>query len=199
MYSTEDLTDLDLTASARPLDDDDSETEDTCSDPPEVLDTEPPPNVPRVLYIDREDDLAALLDRVEETGTPAIVVLPEGARAVRGLISARLLKRRADAAGIMLAAVTTGRVTIAQFTGVGIPCAPTVGEARLKLGRLSVIDHKTARTVPHRRAPSSSNTAPDLPVHGAVRGSAHPGSGSLPAAPDNAQPPVVPDLDDQLA
>ncbi len=93
--------------------------------------------LPRLLYIDVDDDLAVLLDRVEETGSPAIVVLPDGARAVRGMVSARLLKRRADAAGIVLAAVTTARVTIAQFSGVGIPCAPTVGEARLKLSGIT--------------------------------------------------------------
>jgi len=90
---------------------------------------------PRVLYIDVDDDLAALLDRVEETGSAAIVVLPEGARAVRGVVASRLLKRRAEAAGIALSAVTTDRVAIAQFTAIGIPCSATVGEARLKFRR----------------------------------------------------------------
>jgi len=85
---------------------------------------------PRVLYIDPEDDLPALLDRVEDAGTPAIVVLPEGARAIRGMVAARLLKRRADTAGIRLVVVTTDRTTIAQLTGAGIPSAPMVGEAR---------------------------------------------------------------------
>ncbi|HXT38075.1 MAG TPA: hypothetical protein VN837_21060 [Chloroflexota bacterium] len=94
-----------------------------------------PPAEPRVLYVDGDDDLAALLDRVEETGSAAIVVLPEGARAVRGVVASRLLKRRAEAAGIALIAVTTDRVAIAQFTAIGVPCSTTVGEARLKLRR----------------------------------------------------------------
>jgi hypothetical protein len=122
-------------------------------------------DLPRLLYIDIDDDLAALLDRVEETGSPAIVVLPEGARAVRGMVSARLLKRRADAAGITLAAVTTARVTIAQFSGVGIPCAPTVGEARLKLSRIIQAGRSKARFDGSTVAKSSADavTAPNMP------------------------------------
>lgn len=85
---------------------------------------------PRVLYVDLDDDLASLLDRIEEAGSPAIVVLPEGARAVRGLVATRLLQRRAAAAGIPVVVVTLDRTAIAQLHGVGIPTASTVGEAR---------------------------------------------------------------------
>ena len=83
-----------------------------------------------MLYIDADDDLAGLLDRVEESGLAAIVVLPEGARAVRGMVAARLLQRRAEAAGIVVVAVTSDRMALAQLRGVGIPTASTVGEAR---------------------------------------------------------------------
>jgi hypothetical protein len=86
-----------------------------------------------VLYIDVDDDLAILLDRVEEAGTPAIVVLPEGARSVRGMVAARLLQRRAEAGGIDLVAVTTDRTAIAQLNAVRIRAAPTVGAARTLL------------------------------------------------------------------
>jgi Baseplate J-like protein len=91
---------------------------------------------PRVLFIDVDDDLAILLDRVEDAGNPAIIVLPEGARAVHGVVSARLLARRAKAAGIPLVAVATGRTAITQLTAVGIPCVSTVGEARTVLSTL---------------------------------------------------------------
>ena len=85
---------------------------------------------PRILYIDQEDDLPLLLDRVEEAGSPAIVVLPDGARAVRGAVSARLLRRRAEGAGIPVVAVTSDRTIIAVLKGVGIDSAANVGEAR---------------------------------------------------------------------
>ncbi len=115
---------------------------------------------PRVLYIDVDDDLAALLDRVEETGSPAIVVLPEGARAVRGVVASRLLKRRAEAAGIVLAAVTTDRVTIAQFAAIGIHCSATVGEARLKLRQ------RVRPTNGRTPSPDRSNSEPQGAVQG---------------------------------
>jgi len=121
-----------------------------------------PPTEPRVLYVDGDDDLAALLDRVEETGSAAIVVLPEGARAVRGVVASRLLKRRAEAAGIALIAVTTDRVAIAQFTAIGIPCSTTVGEARLKLRRPSQA----------AKAPTASPVLPDSEPEGDRQGAA---------------------------
>ncbi|MDB5077815.1 MAG: hypothetical protein JWO42_3994, partial [Chloroflexi bacterium] len=92
---------------------------------------------PRVLYIDIDDDLPMLLDRVEDSGSPAIIVLHEGARAVHGAVAARLLKRRADAAGIPIVAVTTDRIAIAQLGGVGIPCVSTVGDARVALNEVT--------------------------------------------------------------
>jgi hypothetical protein len=116
-----------------------------------------PISEPRVLYIDLDDDLAVLLDRVEETGSAAIVVLPEGARAVRGVVASRLLKRRAEAAGIAITAVTTDRVAIAQFAAIGIPCSATVGEARLRLRR-------------------HSQSATDLPTPPLLPGSMHQGT-----------------------
>ena len=103
----------------------------TTLDPSDLLPMPPDaPLGPRVLYIDADDDLAGLLDRVEESGLPAIVVLPEGARAVHGMVAARLLQRRAEAAGILVVAVTSDRMALAQLRGVGIPTASTVGEAR---------------------------------------------------------------------
>lgn len=105
----------------------------TSLDPADLLPMPPsmPPDTgPRVLYIDADDDLAGLLDRVEESGLPAVVVLPEGARAVHGMVAARLLQRRAEAAGILVIAVTSDRMALAQLRGVGIPTANTVGEAR---------------------------------------------------------------------
>jgi hypothetical protein len=85
---------------------------------------------PRVLYVDVDDDLPDLLDRVEEAGSPAIVVLPDGARAVRGTVAARLLRRRAVEAGVPLVVVSTDRAAVAQLRAIGIPTASTVGEAR---------------------------------------------------------------------
>lgn len=95
---------------------------------------------PRVLYIDADDDLSTLLDRIEEAGSPAIVVLPEGARGVRGAVAARLLKRRADAAGIPVVVVTTDRTLIGGLGSAGIRTVSTVGEARLLLPRAAMDD-----------------------------------------------------------
>ncbi len=115
---------------------------------------------PRALYIDGDDDLAMLLDRVEDAGSPAIIVLPEGARAIHGVVSARLLSRRAEAAGIPLVAVTTDRTAIAQLTGVGISCVPTVGEARAILaGR-----HQTGGQPATIEPAAAPHRPPDLPA-----------------------------------
>ncbi len=206
MHSIEDAADLDPVFAMPTSADDDLAIGDTLTDSPAAyadqgevsdLDSEPPVNIPRVLYIDLEDDLAALLDRVEATGTPAIVVLPEGARAVRGLVSARLLKRRADAAGITLAAVTTGRVTIAQFTGVGIPCGPTVGEARLKLARLSAMDRQVTRAAASRRAQSAASITSNPQSPGVTKSPAPPDSPPVVRVPASEASPVDdPSLDD---
>ena len=94
---------------------------------------QPTQDTPRVVYIDPEDDLPVLLDRVEEAPTPAILVLPDNCRAVHGIVAARLLMRRAQAAGIDIAAVASDRATVSQLQNAGIPCAATVGEARKAL------------------------------------------------------------------
>jgi hypothetical protein len=105
-----------------------------------------------VLYIDADDDLSLVLDRVEESGTPAIVVLPEGARSVRGVVAARLLQRRAEAARIDLVAVTTDRTALAQLKAVHIGTAPTVGAARALLSPASAGGAPQAASTPPRGA-----------------------------------------------
>jgi hypothetical protein len=126
---------------------------------------QPTQDTPRVVYIDPEDDLPVLLDRVEEAPTPAILVLPDNCRSVHGIVAARLLMRRAQAAGIDIAAVASDRATVSQLQNAGIPCAATVGEARkvlaeslgTRLGLFSAARHRLlpaeARTT---RLPSGS-------------------------------------------
>ncbi len=84
----------------------------------------------RLIYVDADDDLPMMLDRLEEAAGPAILVLPDNCRAVHGVVAARLLVRRANAAGIDVVAVTSDRVSVAQLQREGVPCYGTVGEAR---------------------------------------------------------------------
>ena len=148
-------------------------------DPSDLLPMPPDaPLGPRVLYIDADDDLAGLLDRVEESGLPAIVVLPEGARAVHGMVAARLLQRRAEAAGILVVAVTSDRMALAQLRGVGIPTASTVGEARRLLPGSPPPGTPPARPLP----PTPARALPQpIPVPQPVRASP-PSTASSPAS-----------------
>lgn len=164
-------------------------------DPSDLLPMPPdaPPG-PRVLYIDADDDLAGLLDRVEESGLPAIVVLPEGARAVHGMVAARLLQRRAEAAGILVVAVTSDRMALAQLRGVGIPTASTVGEARRLLpgapGSMP-LGPPPARPLP----PTPARALPQpIPVPQPVRASPPPAASRLVSRP--APPIDLPDFEE---
>ncbi len=105
---------------------------------------------PRLIYIDVDDDLPVLLDRVEEAPAPAILVLPDNARAVHGAVAARLLKRRAQAAGIGVAAVATDRATVSHLQGAGVSCFATVGEARKALAEGLAHPHALLSTAPSK-------------------------------------------------
>lgn len=99
-------------------------------DSAQIPDTYALGQAPRVIYVDADSDLPSLLDAVQEEAAPAILVLQDNARPLRGSVSARLLQRRAAAAGVKLAVVTADRVTMAQLAAVGLHSAATVGEAR---------------------------------------------------------------------
>ncbi len=86
-----------------------------------------------IVRVDPDDELPAILDRLPGN-LPCVVVLPPHSRALASVVGAKLLARRAEAAGARIAVVSDDRAVTAHVRAAGLPVASTVEEAQRLLG-----------------------------------------------------------------
>jgi len=86
-----------------------------------------------IVRVDPDDELPAILDRLPGN-LPCVVVLPPHSRALSSVVGAKLLARRAEAAGARIAVVSDDRAVTAHVRAAGLPVASTVEEAQRLLG-----------------------------------------------------------------
>jgi len=86
-----------------------------------------------IVRVDPDDELPAILDRLPGN-LPCVVVLPPHSRALASVVGAKLLARRAEAAGARIAVVSEDRAVTAHVRAAGLPVASTVEEAQRLLG-----------------------------------------------------------------
>ena len=113
---------------------------------------------PSVIYLDVDDDIAAVRERLSRVeGWRVLIVVPRGCRALTSLLDLKLLARRARDLALEIALVTSNPTTRRLAREVGIP-----GFFSLKRGQKVKWRWKggAVRELPRREAPGSTAPRP---------------------------------------